>query len=102
MARADLLLNFSVAAINVNSIVTYHRRFELLEFLKKHNHDIVFLSETKLIERHKLQFKNYNIIRTNRPNSIQGGGTAVVIKKYIQFEIVNYPLLIMRYWNIQY
>lgn len=75
------LAEIKIAAINVNSIIANYRRLELLEFINKYNHDIILLSETKLNNKYKLLFTDYNIIRTDRPNSIQGGGTAIVIKK---------------------
>lgn len=81
----------NIASINVNSIIANYRRLEFLEFLKKHKHDIILLSETKLNSKHKIQFQNYTIIRTDRPNSQQGGGTAIVIRKDIPFEIITYP-----------
>lgn len=80
-----------VAAINVNSIVTHHRRFELLQFLKDYNHDVIFISETKLNPRHKLTFKDYELVRRDRPNAAQGGGTAILIKKDLPFEETCLP-----------
>ena len=80
-----------LAAINVNSIVANYRRLELIQFLQDFDHDFVFLSETKLNGRYKISFKNYNLVRRDRPNSIQGGGTAILVKKGIAFEEVSLP-----------
>ena len=47
------------------------------------------LVETKLAAKHQLQFKGYNIIRTNRGNAILGGGTAILIRKTIAYSEIN-------------
>ena len=82
---------FKIARINVNSLIANYRRLELLQFLERHRHDIIFLSQTKLNHSHVNYFKDYEIIRRDRPNATQGGGTAILIKKNILFEIVNFP-----------
>ncbi|CAK9809289.1 hypothetical protein ANTQUA_LOCUS5974, partial [Anthophora quadrimaculata] len=48
--------------------------------------DILLLSETKLNQRHKIDFRNYTTIRTDRPNAKQAGGTAIIIKEEIAFK----------------
>ena len=80
-----------LAAINVNSIVANCRRLELIQFLQDYDHDFIFLSETKLNGRHKISFKDYNLGRRDRPNSIQGGGTAILVRKGLAFEEVFLP-----------
>ncbi|XP_034949284.1 uncharacterized protein [Chelonus insularis] len=55
--------------------------------------DIMLLTETKLNKKHKLGFKNYIIYRTDRVNSVQGGGTAILISKKIQAEPQFIPML---------
>ncbi|KOC58596.1 RNA-directed DNA polymerase from mobile element jockey, partial [Habropoda laboriosa] len=54
--------------------------------LKHHNPDIVLLSETKLNRRHKIEFQNYNIVRNDRINAEQAGGTGIVIRNDIKFK----------------
>ena len=49
------------------------------------------ICETKLSTRYKLQFLNYELIRTDRLNSQKGGGTAILIKRNIQFEQIFFP-----------
>ena len=78
-----------VIYINVNSIVSNNKRYELLQFLEKHEPDICLLGETKLNEDHKISFKNYELIRNDRKNSIFGGGTAILIKRNLNFEEVK-------------
>ena len=75
------ILDLKIFSINVNSLVSHSKRHELIKFLESHNPDIVLLCETKLNKRHKVQFSDYEIIRTDRPNSQKGGGTAILIKR---------------------
>lgn len=77
---------FRISAINTNSLITNQRRYSLIKYTRTHNPDIVLLSETKLNRSHNLEFKDYHFLRQDRPNSIQGGGTAILIKKSIPFE----------------
>ena len=71
--------SLNIAAINVNSLIANHRRYELFHFAKTHNLDVILLSETKLSNKYNLSFKDYKLIRTDRKNLIQGGGTAILI-----------------------
>lgn len=80
-----------IIAINVNSIKHNYRRFELLTFLNNHKPDIALLSETKLNQSHIITFADYDIIRTDRPNSKNGGGTAIVIRKNINYDVIKQP-----------
>ena len=82
----NVIKQIRVAAINANSLVANYRRLELLQFLKDYNHDVIFVSETKLNHSHKFTLRDYNIIRNDRLNAIQGGGTAIVIRNDIQYE----------------
>lgn len=81
----------TITAINVNSLFATHKRFELLELARKSKSDIVLISETKLNNRHNIQFKEYNIIRTDRPSSTSGGGTAIMIKENIKYDQIHFP-----------
>ena len=74
-------LSLKIISVNVNSIVSHSKRYELISFLETNNPDIALLCETKLNMRHKIQLQNYEIIRTDRPNSLKGGGTAILIKR---------------------
>lgn len=83
--------NLNIISINVNSIVSIMKRSYLQKFLKLHNPDIIFLSETKLTAKHKLEFYSYNIIRNDRPKASFGGGTAILIKKGIAYRQISSP-----------
>lgn len=80
--NVTILKTLKIAAINANSIRTHHRRYELMQFIDKHNLDIALVSETKLHQTHNIKMKEHEIIRTDRlgPNT-SGGGTAIFIKK---------------------
>lgn len=62
----------SIIAVNVNSIITHQKRNELLDLTKKHNPDVVCLSETKLNKNHQMSFKNYKFIRRDRADACSG------------------------------
>ena len=84
-------LNLKIASINVNSIVSHSKRLELINFSESYNPDIILMSETKLNSRHQINFKNYEIIRTDRPNSTKGGGTAIMIKNSLSYTQIFTP-----------
>lgn len=83
-----------IIAINVNSIKHNARRLELLNLLSTTNPDIAPLSETKLNENDKITFADYNLIRTDQPNSTNGGGTAVLIKRDFNYDVIKQPSFI--------
>ncbi|XP_068984992.1 uncharacterized protein [Bombus flavifrons] len=60
----------------------------MLTLINKETPDIVLISETKLNKRHKVHFKNYSMIRQDRPNASQGGGTAILIKIPIKHKTI--------------
>lgn len=73
-----------IVHINVNSIISIARRYELKQFLTDYKPDILLMNETKLNKRHKLEFPEYNLIRNDRKGATQGGGTAILIKNGIK------------------
>lgn len=73
-------------SINVNSIVKNARRFNLTNFLERYDPDVFLLHETKLNSSHKISFEKCEFIRKDRPNSIQGGGTGILIKRHFRYE----------------
>lgn len=85
--------SLKIIHINVNSIISISRRYDLQEFLRKHNPDIVLLNETKLNPRHNLKFVNYNVVRHDRNGAIRGGGTAILIRNNIKYKVhTNYNM----------
>lgn len=85
----DRISNLKIISINVNSLIKNQRRAQMMKLLDKNNPDVVLISETKLNKSHVIEFKNYEIIRNDRPHSKQGGGTAILIKRKIKFERVE-------------
>lgn len=83
----------NIYSINLNSLVTITRRAYLSDFLERSKPDIVLLCETKLNSRHTLQFKDYRLIRRDRRDAILGGGTAILINKCFEYEVVNSPTI---------
>ena len=82
-------LSFKIFAINVNSIISHERRYELIQSIKNYKPNIVLLNETKLYGRHKLQIDGFNVFRVDRYGSEGGGGTAVLIKNDICLNITQ-------------
>lgn len=80
-----------ICAINVNSIRATKRRADLEMFLENNIIDIALISETKLTSKNFFSFRNYQIIRTDRPNVKNGGGTAIIIHNRIPFSAITYP-----------
>lgn len=74
-------------------MIQNQRRDNLLYLTKKHNPDIVLVNETKLSDRYKISFEEYKLIRNDRPNSTQGGGTVILIKNQIKFTNIDLPQL---------
>ena len=69
MSPINKKLGFDVVAVTVNSLVSHEKRYTLLQ-----TGYIILISETKLNERHKTQFAEYTIYRTDIPNADGGGG----------------------------
>jgi hypothetical protein len=77
-----------ILALNVNSILLLSRRHQLDVLLKERKPDIVLLSETRIQPKHKMSFKNYNMIRADRGNN-SGGGCAILIKESMKFKTMK-------------
>lgn len=88
MAEFINLNNFKIIALNVNSLISLSKRSELSLFLRKNNPHVLLLSETKLNKCHKVVFNGYNLVRTDRGYGA-GGGTAILIKNSIKFDLVS-------------
>lgn len=71
--------------INVNSLISKHKRHYFNLFLLKHKPDIVLIAEHKLNHKHNIYFKGYNFIRQDRVAG-RGGGTAICVKEKYNFK----------------
>lgn len=83
--------NLIITAINVNSLVTIQKRFDVLDLARATNSDIMLISETKFNAKHQFNPADYNLIRTDRPAAMAGGGTAILIKNNINYEHIRHP-----------
>lgn len=87
--------DIKVILINANSICSISKRAILYNFIQQNNPDIVLVTETKLSPRFKVNFNNYNIVRTDRvinPNNKNpGGGTCIFIKETYKYSTINLP-----------
>lgn len=91
--RLISLDRLKVISVNVNSVVNTVRRDDLSDFLREHTPDVCLVCETKLSRRHRLAFDNYILVRQDRRNSILGGGVAILIRNFLQFEVINSPVV---------
>lgn len=73
--------------INVNSIATIAKRHYLSQHLIKYRPDAVLISETGLNKRHKVNFKNYNFIRSDKIG--RNRGTGILIASKFDYKIVS-------------
>lgn len=83
---ASKLLN--VIQLNINSLRSISKRQELNTFLVEKKPDILLLNETKLNNKHKISFRNYEFIRNDRPNNNGGGGTGILIHSSITHAVL--------------
>ncbi|CAG5100920.1 Protein of unknown function [Cotesia congregata] len=67
------------------------KRYELHSRTEQYNPDIVLISESKLTNKHYPLSQTYKIVRTDRPNSKQGRGTAIMITSSMKHQVKSYP-----------
>ena len=84
LSNSDRQFTFDIVSVNVNSMVSHDKRFTLLKFLESHKPAIIILCETKLNMRHKTQFSEYFIYRTDHPNADGGGGTTAIRERTLR------------------
>lgn len=82
-------VRLKIISLNANSLISHEKRADLTMLLNTHKPDVLAVCETKLNARHKVQFNNYRLVRDDRKNSIQGGGTAILVRDNIRFERVK-------------
>jgi len=58
---------------------------ELSYFINNKNIDVALVTETWLKPQIKLKFVNYEIIRSDSPRNVTGGGVAIIINKQIKY-----------------
>lgn len=81
------ITNLKIIALNMNSLISHTKRAELSILIEKTNPHIMLLSETKLNKKHKLSFRNYNLIRNDKEEG--SVGTAILVKNNFDIEILT-------------
>ncbi|OXU26695.1 hypothetical protein TSAR_016977 [Trichomalopsis sarcophagae] len=89
--QSELIATLKISSINVNSMVSLNKRFDLLNYVQANDLDIIMICETKLNNRHRVQFTDYNFIRTDRSAKSKGSGTALLIRNTIPHDIIYPP-----------
>lgn len=84
-------ITLKISAINVNSLRNVKRRIDLQKFANKYKLDLILVSETKLNPKYKISINNYNTYRTDRPNALNGGGTAIFSHNSLNTTEISYP-----------
>lgn len=77
-----------IISLNVNSLISLNRRHLLDDILRTHKPDIMMLNETKVKAKHRLSFRKYTCIRTDRMHN-KGGGCAILIKEKCNFNKIE-------------
>lgn len=80
--------------INVNSIISKHRRHYLQIFVDRHKQDILFIAEHHLSQKHRFELRKYKSHRQNRIGQIRGG-TVIFLKENIKYENIHMELTCM-------
>lgn len=79
------MINLKSIFINVNSVVSRHKRHYLQQFVEINKPDILLLAEHKLTERHNFELRGYRSYKQYRSGQA-GGGTAVFLRAEIRCE----------------
>lgn len=82
-------VNLKIIAINANSLVSHEKRISMTTLIGDHDPDFILVGETKLMNKHKLSFKDYNIVRNDRHDNKRGGGTTIIIWKTFKFKKIS-------------
>lgn len=85
--NSDRFEKFKIHNINVNSLISLDRRHFLAIHLKKYQPDIVFITETCLNKRHRVEYSNYNFIRNDK--TLNKRGTGILIKSEYNYKIIR-------------
>ena len=80
--------NLIICTLNINGIANEH--YNLQEFLKRENVDILLLQETRAPQWYRWRLPGYRTYYTPGPNPGQGG-TAVAVRSSVTHSHVNLP-----------
>lgn len=72
---------------NANGLVNHKQELEI--FLNVNKIDIMLISETHFTNKSYFNIRGYKLIHTNHPDNSAHGGTAIIIKSFIPFSILE-------------
>lgn len=85
-----------IITLNVQSIIGHQRRHNLQQFLALHKPDLLLITETHLVNKHRVHFRNHEMIRTDKHPDKATTGTAILIK-----DTIKKRNLATSTWNLQ-
>lgn len=94
------MIRYKCIFINLNSVISRHRRHYLQTFVNEHKPNVLMLAEHKLSEKHSLTLNGYNIFRQNRDKG-NGGGTAICVKENIKCSRIFFNIKGIEYTAVQ-
>lgn len=80
---------FRTIQLNINSLISHYKRTELQTFLNRHQPHAMLICETVLNSQHNVAFKNYNVERQDKKPNQPERGTAILIKKSLDYIRIN-------------
>lgn len=80
-------MNLRIAIWNANGISNHTREVEA--FLKTNFIDILLVSETHFTSRSYFRISQYDLVTANHPENRAQGGSAILIKSSIKYNILN-------------
>lgn len=92
-AQSNIL---KIITLNTRSIISHQRRHNLQQFLALHKPDLLLINETHLVNKHRVHFRNYEMIRMDKQTNIAMTGTAILLKNSIKMRN-----LVTSNWNLQ-
>ncbi len=81
------MINSFLRIITWNANGLNERALELEIFLRLHNIDIALISETHFTHKNFLKMKGYDIHCTNHPSERARGGSAIIVKNNIKYNL---------------
>lgn len=76
--------NLKVITLNANSLISHQRRHNLQQFLAHHKPDVLLLNETHLATKHRIHFRNHEMVRTDKQPNTERTGTAILLNNAIK------------------
>lgn len=84
-----------IMTINVKSIRTDYKWYQLLTFLEENSPDICFIQETNITETYRRSIPNYRLYIN--PATIDYSGTAIAVKNVLAYDAIQHDILVTSY-----